>query len=96
MITGKEFVLNRLANDKEKSIQHFEENGWRQLDHSDKNLWQQALARFAKLHSEVIEAINRQQDGLLSQKVRERNYDFRKLLYRIVQHHIYHIGQMAS
>ena len=95
MITWKEFTLSRLRNDDSKPLQYFEENDWRELDHSDKNLWQEGLGQFVKLHNELVEVIQQQKDGLLPQRVSDRNYDFRKLLNGIVQHDIYHLGQIA-
>jgi uncharacterized damage-inducible protein DinB len=95
MITWKEFTLSRLRNDNQIPIKYFEENDWRELDHSDKSLWKQGLQQFAKLHNELIEVIQPQEDELLSQRVGDRKYNFRKLLYGIVQHDIYHLGQIA-
>ena len=95
MITWKEFTLSRLRNDDQIPIKYFEENDWRQLDHSDKTLWHQGLERFAKLHNELVEVIQQQKDEILSQRVGDRKYDFRKLLYGIIQHDIYHLGQVA-
>ena len=95
MITWKEFTISRLRNDGNTSVKYFEENDWRELDHSDKNLWQQGLQQFSKLHNELLEVIRQQKDEILSQRVSERKYDFRKLLNGIVQHDIYHLGQIA-
>ena len=96
MITWKEFTISRLRNDENKPVKYFEENDWRELGHSDKTLWQQGLQRFSKLHNELLEVVIRQQkDEILSQRVNDRKYDFRKLLNGIVQHDIYHLGQIA-
>lgn len=95
MINWKAFVIDRLRNEEGKSLHSFEENDWRQIDVSDKSLWQQGLQQFSKLHNELIEIIQQQNDELLSEKVSERNYDFRKLLYGIIQHDIYHLGQIV-
>lgn len=95
MITWKEFTISRLRNDGNTSVKYFEENDWRELDHSDKTLWQQGLQQFSKLHNELLEVIRQQKDEILSQRVSERKYDFRKLLNGIVQHDIYHLGQIA-
>lgn len=95
MTTWKEFTLSRLRNDDKMPIKYFEENDWRVLDHSDKTLWQRGLQQFAKLHNELIEVIQQQKDEILSQRVGDRQYDFRKLLYGITQHDIYHLGQIA-
>jgi uncharacterized damage-inducible protein DinB len=95
VITWKEFTLSRLRNDNGKSVQYFEKNDWRQLGHSDKTLWQQGLQEFSKLHNELIEVIQQQKDEILSQRVSDKNYDFRKLLYGVKEHDIYHLGQIA-
>lgn len=95
MITWKEFTISRLRNDENKPVKYFEENDWRKLDHSDKTLWQQGLQQFSKLHNELVEVIRQQKDEILSQRVNDRKYDFRKLLNGIVQHDIYHLGQIA-
>ena len=95
MITWKEFTLSRLQDDETKPVKYFEDNDWRELDHTDKTLWQQGLQQFAKLHNALIEIIRKQKDEILSQRVGNRKYDFRKLLYGIIQHDIYHLGQIA-
>ena len=95
MITWKEFTLSRLRDDPDKSLHYFENIDWRTLDHSDKSLWQQGLQHFAALHNELVEVMQQQKDELLSKKINERNYDFRKLLNGVVQHDIYHLGQIA-
>lgn len=95
MITWKEFAIDRLRNDENKPVKYFEDNDWREIDHSDKTLWQQGLQQFSKLHNELLEVIRQQKDEILSQRVRDRKYDFRKLLNGIVQHDIYHLGQIA-
>lgn len=95
MITWKEFTLSRLQDDETKPVKYFEDNDWRELDHTDKTLWHQGLQQFAKLHNALIEIIRKQKDEILSQRVGDRKYDFRKLLYGIIQHDIYHLGQIA-
>lgn len=95
MITWREFTISRLREDKEKTLHYFEQNDWRQLDHSNKSLWKEGLKKFEQLHNELIEVIQKQKDEILSQKVNERKYDFRKLLFGILEHDIYHLGQIA-
>lgn len=95
MITWKEFTISRLRKDNQTPIQYFEKNDWRKLDHSNKTLWEEGLQKFAQLHNELVEIIQQQKDEILSQKVADRNYDFRKLLNGIKEHDIYHLGQIA-
>jgi len=95
MITWKEFTISRLRKDNQIPIQYFEENDWRDLDHSNKTLWQQGMQRFAELHNELVEMVRQQKDEILSRQVNDRNYNFRKLLYGSKEHDIYHLGQIA-
>jgi len=71
MITWKEFTVSRLRNENDKSLGYFEDMDWRNLDHSDKTLWQQGLHRFAELHNELVEVIQQQKDEMLSKKINE-------------------------
>lgn len=95
MITWKEFTLSRLQNDSSKSAGYFEKNDWRELDLSDKSLWKEGLQKFSKIHEELTEAVRQQRDEILSETVSERKYNFRQLLYGILEHDIYHLGQIA-
>jgi uncharacterized damage-inducible protein DinB len=79
----------------QKSLQQFESEDWRELDHTDKTLWKKGLAEFERLHYELITLLSSHSDEILTQKVKERNYNFRQLLNGIIQHDIYHIGQIA-
>ncbi|MGZ5285714.1 MAG: hypothetical protein ACXWB9_00950, partial [Flavisolibacter sp.] len=73
----------------------FEADDWRVLDHSDRSLWQKGLHEFESLQNELAGLVEKFPEAKLSQTVRGRTYDFRHLLNGIVQHDIYHIGQIA-
>ena len=95
MATWKEFTISRLKEREDKTLHHFESEDWRELDHSDRSLLQKGKNEFERLHNELLSLLKHQEDDILTQKVKERNYDFRKLLNGIIQHDIYHIGQIA-
>ena len=95
MITWKSFTLNRLREDDTKSLNYFEQIDWRPLDHSDPSRWQEGLKEFRRVHNELITVLQQQKDERLSQMVPGKSYNFRKLLYGIIEHDIYHIGQIA-
>lgn len=94
MIVWREFTISRIKPSG-KSIAYFEEADWQKLDHSDKSLWQQGLQRLHQTQEELINVLQGLDDLILDKTVADRNYDFRKLLYGIVQHDIYHLGQIA-
>jgi uncharacterized damage-inducible protein DinB len=95
MITWREFTVDRLQHSPQMQIAYFEKNDWRELDHNDKTLWKQGLERIKETQDQLLTLLEDRDDSLLEQGVRERSYNFRKLLYGTVQHDIYHLGQMV-
>ena len=95
MITWREFTIKSFRNDDEKEPQYFETNDWRKLDHNDKSLLEKGLQRLDKTQLELIEALQNQMDSRLDEIVPGKKYNFRNLLYGIVHHDIYHVGQIA-
>jgi uncharacterized damage-inducible protein DinB len=95
MVTWKEFVISRLQETEAKALDEFEAKDWRELDHSDFSLWKKGMNEFSRLHKELISMVQMQNDEILDLKVKERNYNFRQLLNGIIQHDIYHVGQIA-
>ncbi len=95
MITWREFTISRLQKDNAQPLQYFEENDWRTLNHSDSSLWQKGLQRLAETQSALTDALQNEQDDILNKNVQGRTYTFRKLLHGIIQHDIYHLGQVA-
>jgi uncharacterized damage-inducible protein DinB len=95
MITWREFTINCLEKSSEYDLKHFEELDWRQLDHKDKSLWQQGLDVLEATQNRLINVLQQQDDSILEQNVSERAYNYRKLINGIIQHDIYHLGQIA-
>ncbi|MES2883138.1 MAG: DinB family protein [Bacteroidota bacterium] len=93
IITWREFVIDRLQP--AKPMSYFEENDWRELDHSDKNLWPQGLERLRQTQDELMLLLQERSDEILENIVADRKYNFRKLLHGLIQHDIYHLGQIA-
>jgi uncharacterized damage-inducible protein DinB len=95
MTTWREFTINCIEPTPGLDLTHFEELDWRQLEHDNKARLQEGLQKFHVTQQQLISVLERQDNALLEQKVKERNYTFRKLLNGIIQHDIYHLGQIA-
>ena len=70
-------------------------NDWpsnRKLTDSD---WKAVLGRLDKSHHAMRKAIETCPDEKLSQKVPKRDHDFHTLLHGIIDHCVYHSGQIA-
>jgi hypothetical protein len=94
MITWADFTLHRLKGDKEKDMAAFEELDWREID-PKVHTWKKGLTEFKAIHTEIIELLNAKDDEFLKEMVDYRKYNFRFLLNGLIQHNIYHIGQVA-
>ena len=53
------------------------------------------MAQFKVTHDLIIDLLDTKGDKFLSEDVDYREYNFRFLLHGIIQHDIYHIGQIA-
>jgi uncharacterized damage-inducible protein DinB len=95
MINWKEFVISRIRNIPVKRVSDFEVNDWRIINSSEKNMWSKGIRKFHEVHNELTILVQEQRDELLLQTVPDRKYTFKKLLHGIVQHDIYHFGQIA-
>lgn len=95
MTTWREFTINCLQPAPGLDLKHFEQLDWRQLDHDNKALWQEGLQQFHATQQRLISVLEQQDDAILDENVKERNYNFRKLITGIIQHDIYHLGQIA-
>jgi uncharacterized damage-inducible protein DinB len=94
MITWADFTLHRIKGDKEKDMAAFEELDWREIDPKI-HTWKKGLTEFKAIHKEIIRLLNEKDDAFLKEMVDYRKYNFRFLLNGLIQHNIYHIGQVA-
>jgi len=94
MITWADFTLHRVKGDKEKDMTAFEKLDWRKID-PRVHTWEKGLKKFKDIHKEIVELLNQEDDTFLKGVVDYRNYNFRFLLNGLIQHNIYHLGQVA-
>ncbi len=94
MLTWAEFTLKRIRKEKAMDLRAFEKLDWREIKpavHTREN----GLAELKKVHEEIIQELQTKNDDFLKEIVDYRNYNFRFLLNGLIQHNIYHAGQVA-
>ncbi len=94
MNTWADFTLKRVQKDNSYDLRAAEELDWRIIDpklHS----WRKGIKELKSLHALIIKELKKKEDAFLEEKVDYRNYNFRFLLNGLVQHDIYHLGQIA-
>jgi hypothetical protein len=96
MITWAEFALKRIEKDDINDMSVFEKLDWREIDPKIHG-WQEGLKQFKEIHSSIIRLLKEKgdDDKFLEEIVDYRNYKFRFMLNGLIQHNIYHAGQVA-
>ena len=95
MNTWAEFVLGSLENRSADEMKAIEANDWREID-PKKHTWKKGIEQLKETHSKIIELLKQKpDDNFLSDIVPTRKFNFRFMLNGLVQHNIYHLGQVA-
>ena len=95
MNTWAEFTLANLEGRSKEDISTIEKKDWRELDPIEHS-WKNGVNELKSIHSRIIELLNKKDDdSFLSDMVPTRQYNFRFMLNGVVQHNIYHLGQIA-
>lgn len=94
MITWAQFTLDRLEKKQEPDMAAFESLDWRTIDpkiHS----WERGLKEFNAVYKKIISRLKTKEDVFLEEQVDYRSYNFQFLLNGLIEHTIYHLGQIA-
>lgn len=94
MLTWAEFTLKRIEKDNSQDLAVFEKLDWRQIDPAVHD-WDEGLAALIATHQQIIALLQTKDEFFLSETVDYRQYNFRFLLNGLIQHNIYHLGQIA-
>ncbi|HEX7845006.1 MAG TPA: DinB family protein [Chitinophagaceae bacterium] len=92
--TWAEFTLKRLEDNKEEDLAAAEKKDWREIDPAI-HTWANGMAELKDIHKKILELLQTKDDTFLKEIVDYRQYNFRFLLNGLIQHNIYHLGQIA-
>lgn len=71
-----------------------DEDDWPSVEDTSEGAWQVALTSLEEAHARLQEALALLTDGDLERTVAGRSYDVYVLLHGVVQHNLYHAGQL--
>ena len=94
MNTWAGFVLGSLENKTVDEMKAIEANDWREID-PKVHTWKKGMEQLKATHSKIIEILNKKEDSFLSEIVPTRKFNYRFMLNGLIQHNIYHLGQVA-
>jgi uncharacterized damage-inducible protein DinB len=88
------FTANRIEGSRKKDVATDEKLDWRKTGPKSNN-WEKGLAEFSAIHKKIIKLLREKDDEWLDNTVDFREYNFRYLLNGMIQHDIYHLGQIV-
>lgn len=88
------FALEKLRGNAAYDIATPEQD-WPPVGAINQTGWQQSLAELSASQGQLLETLSLVNDEKLRETVPGREYDFYFLLHGIIQHDLYHLGQMA-
>jgi uncharacterized damage-inducible protein DinB len=94
MNTWAEFCLKQLENAPADEIKEVETRDWRGIDPKI-HTWKKGMDEIKNIHEKIIAILKTKDDSFLSEIVKERKFNFRYMLNGLIQHNIYHLGQVA-
>jgi uncharacterized damage-inducible protein DinB len=95
MLAWRDFTLSKLRGDHALNLEANEPGDWKNLEQSDPVIWARTVADFRENQARIIDELSKWQDSQLDDVVAKRDYTFRFLLRGIMQHDLYHLGQIA-
>ncbi len=94
MNTWAEFTLANLENRSADELKVIEENDWRNID-PKKHSWKKGMEELKSIHKKIVQILSEKEDIFLKEIVPNRKFNYRFMLNGLIQHNIYHAGQVA-
>jgi len=94
MNTWAGFTLANIEKRSKEELLEIEKNDWRIIEINIK-YWKKGLEELKSVHKKIVTALSAKDDSLLDEIVPNRRYTFRYMLHGLIQHNIYHTGQIA-
>ncbi|MBT8299358.1 MAG: DinB family protein [Maribacter sp.] len=95
MINWRIFVMKKLQGDADYDIIIDELNDWTQVHIKNEQEWNLLKQEIRNTQNKIVEYLSAFTDDLLDKKVPGKKYTFGPILQSIIQHDIYHLGQIA-
>jgi uncharacterized damage-inducible protein DinB len=94
MIAWAEAVQSTLEGDTQKQISYYEALDWREIDPTI-HTWKNGVNELKATHRRILELLQGKNDDFLASPVNQRTYTIGYMLHGLIQHNIYHQGQIA-
>jgi uncharacterized damage-inducible protein DinB len=93
ILAWQQVVLRRMAGETIGDLPP--EQDWPGVSDSSDAAWKQVLVQLDAIHKQLCEAIAKFPEARLSEKVPGHRYPIYGMLHGVIQHNLYHAGQIA-
>ena len=95
LLAWKKFAYEKLKDNKDYDIKLNSEMDWPAISINTSKEWEEFKRELVSCQSGIYEELRTKPDDFLDENVPGRNYSFDFLLYGLIQHDIYHLGQIG-
>lgn len=94
MIIWADFTLKRIEKDKINDLAAAEKPDWREINLKI-HTWKKGLLELKAIQKKIVSLLKKKDDHFLKEIVDYRKYNFNFLINGMIEHNIYHLGQIA-
>ena len=95
MVNWRIFVLNQLRGEPDFDIEIDSDQDWPLIKIANESEWDDLIMELRTTQKELVAILRQINDDFLKRKVPGRKYNFEYLVKGIIEHDIYHLGQIA-
>lgn len=93
MIAWRTFAIKKLQG--EEAYDVLEDINFLKITAMTQEMWQDMMQRLYQTQDDFLRILSQTQDEKLAETVSGRDYNFYTLLHGIIQHDLYHLGQIV-
>lgn len=95
LINWRQFTIKKLAGDIEFDITLNTVADWSDITIDDFSEWHQLIETLTSTQQQLLRLIGKLSSEELQQQVPGKDYNFEYMLHGLIQHEVYHTGQIA-
>lgn len=95
MIEWRRFLQKRFSGDAEYEVNQKASFRWQNFGKTPENAWENILETLDKNQEVLLSYITEITSNKLNEVVANRNYRYRDLIEGVIQHDLYHVGQIV-
>lgn len=93
MIAWRNFLINKLKGQENYDVS--DEENFQKIESISKEEWEALKNQLEDSQNELQDLLSKVNDDILKEKIGMRNYNYYVLMHGVIQHDLYHLGQIV-